>query len=65
MWMASLCASCARIILPRSLKTGHTKVYLRIHALLESGAVTREKVSDMAAKHNLAGSWKTYLRRFS
>jgi len=48
-----------------ALKTGRTKDFLRINALLEEGAVTTDVLSELAAKHNLAVQWETYRKRYT
>jgi hypothetical protein len=47
-----------------ALKTARTKDFLRIHALLESGAVTMDAIAVLAAKHGLSEPWEAFQRRF-
>ena len=47
-----------------ALATGRAKDLTRILALLDAGAVTREQVTALAARHGLADAWNGFVRRF-
>ena len=47
-----------------ALEAGRAKDFARILALLESGSVTRESVSSLAASHGLQDAWGRFERRF-
>jgi hypothetical protein len=47
-----------------ALATGRARDLTRILALLDAGAVTREQVTALAARHGLAGAWNGFVRRF-
>jgi hypothetical protein len=48
-----------------ALKTARTKDFLRIHALLEVGAVTMDDIAGLAAKHGFSSQWENYRKRFT
>ena len=48
-----------------ALATGRAKDLARILALLDAGAVTREQVAALAARHGLAEAWNGFVRRFA
>ena len=47
-----------------ALATGRPKDFTRILALLDAGAVTREQVEAVAARHGLVDAWSRFQRRF-
>ena len=47
-----------------ALSVGRAKDFTRILALLESGSVTRQEVTSLAARHGLADDWERFERRF-
>ena len=47
-----------------ALSVGRSKDYTRILSLLESRAVTRSEIGDLAARHDLAAAWHRFERRF-
>jgi hypothetical protein len=47
-----------------ALSVGRAKDSSRILALLESGAVTREGIGELAARHGLSEKWSLFLHRF-
>jgi len=47
-----------------ALSVGRAKDFTRILALLESGSVTRQEVTSLAAGHSLADAWKRFESRF-
>lgn len=47
-----------------ALSVGRAKDFTRILALLESGSVTREHISSLAARHELADAWRQFETRF-
>jgi hypothetical protein len=47
-----------------ALATGRAKDLTRILALLDAGAVTREQVTALAARHGLTEAWNGFVRRF-
>ncbi len=47
-----------------ALSVGRAKDYLRILALLEAGAVNREKIKQLAMSHGLSREWERFERRF-
>jgi len=47
-----------------ALSVGRAKDYARILALRESGAATDAQIFELAAQHDLATSWKTFVERF-
>lgn len=47
-----------------ALATGRPKDLTRILALLDAGAVTREQVEAVAARHGLTHAWVRFQRRF-
>jgi hypothetical protein len=47
------------------LSVGRSKDRTRILSLLESGAVTRSQIADLAARHGLSGAWRRFEGRFS
>lgn len=46
------------------LSVGRAKDLARILALLESGAVSREKIGSLAARHGLSEEWRRFESRF-
>lgn len=47
-----------------ALSVGRAKDFARVLALVESGAVTRDDIGALAARHGLAGAWSRFTRRF-
>ena len=47
-----------------ALSVGRAKDFARILALLESGSVTRQEVTSLAARHSLADAWRRFESRF-
>jgi hypothetical protein len=47
-----------------ALSTGRPKDFARILALLESEAVSRKEVEELAARHGLRPDWQKFRRRF-
>lgn len=47
-----------------ALSVARGKDFARVLSLLESGAVTREEISQLAAKHGLDSAWQQFERRF-
>jgi hypothetical protein len=47
-----------------ALATGRAKDFTRVLALLDAGAVTREQVAAVAARHGFADAWNRFARRF-
>lgn len=47
-----------------ALSIGRAKDFARILALLESGSVTREEITRLAAEHGLAEPWRRFEARF-
>src|SRR5262249_39385221 len=47
-----------------ALSVGRAKDFARILALLESGSVSREAISTLAARHQLGGPWRSFEGRF-
>jgi hypothetical protein len=47
-----------------ALSVGRGKDYVRVLALLESGAVTREEIAALASRHGLEEAWIRFKRRF-
>jgi hypothetical protein len=47
-----------------ALKTGRAKDYARMLALMESNAVTREKITQMSAENDLAEQWTRFEENF-
>lgn len=47
-----------------ALSVGRAKGFSRILALLEAGAVTREKIKDLALRHGLGPQWERFQRKF-
>ena len=47
-----------------ALSVGRAKDFMRILALLESGNVTREDISSLAARHGFADAWRQFEVRF-
>lgn len=54
----------ARHLAVIALSVGRGKDHLRILALLEAKAVTREELTELAARHGLAEHWKRFAGRF-
>lgn len=48
-----------------ALSVGRSKDLTRILSLLESGAVTRSELADLATRHGLAEAWRRFEERFS
>ena len=47
-----------------ALSVGRAKDLARILALLESGSVSREAITNLAARHDLAAAWQRFEERF-
>jgi hypothetical protein len=47
-----------------ALSVGRAKDFARVLSLLESGSVSREEVSRLAARHGLAEGWRRFESRF-
>ncbi len=47
-----------------ALAAGRPKDYARILALLESGAVTADRLEEFAARHGLSAEWQRFRSRF-
>jgi len=47
-----------------ALSVGRAKDFTRILALIESGSVTRQEISHLAAKHGLTKEWQRFEIRF-
>lgn len=47
-----------------ALSVGRAKDFARVLALIESGAVTREGIGALAARHDLTDAWNRFNRRF-
>jgi len=47
-----------------ALATGRPKDFTRVLALLDAGAVTREQVAALSARHGLTDAWRCFERRF-
>jgi hypothetical protein len=47
-----------------ALSVGRAKDFARILALIESGSVTREEISNLAGKHDLRDQWSRFEKRF-
>ena len=47
-----------------ALSVGRAKDWTRVLALLESGSVSRDAVTSLAARHGLADAWQRFERRF-
>ncbi len=48
-----------------ALSVGRSKDLTRILSLLESGAVSRAQIAELAARHGLADAWRRFAGRFS
>ena len=47
-----------------ALSVGRAKAFARILSLREAGAVTDQAIQELAARHDLAQAWTTFLERF-
>jgi hypothetical protein len=47
-----------------ALSVGRAKDFTRILALLESGSVAEEEISQLALRHGLGKEWKKFSKRF-
>jgi hypothetical protein len=47
-----------------ALSTGRPKDFTRILALLESGAVSSEEITELAGRYRLQSKWKRFKERF-
>lgn len=47
-----------------ALSVGRPKDFVRILALLESGAVTPDQIEELTARHGLSGEWVHFRTRF-
>jgi hypothetical protein len=47
-----------------ALSTGRPKDFARILALLESGAVSSEEITELAGRYQLQSEWKRFKERF-
>jgi len=47
-----------------ALSVGRAKDFARILGLLESGAVSREKIGSLATRHGLSEEWRRFEGRF-
>jgi hypothetical protein len=47
-----------------ALSVGRAKDFARVLALREAGAVTDERIAELAARYDLAPAWKAFLERF-
>jgi len=47
-----------------ALSTGRAKDHARIVSLLESGSVSREDITQLAARHGLADAWRRFQSRY-
>lgn len=54
----------ARYLAAIALSVGRIKDHLRILALLEAKALTREELRELAVRHGLAEQWKRFAGRF-
>ena len=54
----------ARHLVVIALSVGRPKDFVRILALLDAKAVTRDEVAEVAARHGLAENWKQFVGRF-
>lgn len=54
----------ARHLAVISLSVGRAKDFARILALLEASAITRDEISEVAARHGLTGAWERFVGKF-
>jgi hypothetical protein len=54
----------ARYLAAIALSVGRAKDHARILALLDAEAVTREELTEVAARHGLEERWQQFVRRF-
>lgn len=47
-----------------AIKTGRTKDYLRVVALLEAKATTEDDITSLAAQHDLSPLWQAFQKRY-
>lgn len=47
-----------------ALSVGRAKDFARLLALLEAGAVTRERIAELTRGHSLGEAWERFRRRF-